>query len=178
MRNRDTLIAAVAATFAGAITYLAQLAQWGLYLGSYGGTGSSRQSRSGNSLGMIGVLLLVVLAPIAALLIQLAISRGREYQADADGARITGQPLALASALERLEQGVAVRPMRNVPAATAPLFIVNPLSPGVLSALFSDHPPTRERVARLRKSRPLDVWPMPCRIVLPRSFRRLATCQL
>lgn len=150
VRNRDTLIAAVAATLAGAITYIAQIAQWGLFFGGYGNTGSSREGRSGGGLGIIGVLLLVVLAPIAALLIQLAISRGREYQADADGARITGQPLALANALERLEQGVAIRPMQNVPAATAPLFIVNPLSPGVLSTLFSDHPPTPERITRLR----------------------------
>lgn len=157
VRNRDTLIAAVAATLAGAITYLAQLGQWGLFLGGYGGSGSGRDGRSGNGLGLIGVLLLVVLAPIAALLIQLAISRNREYHADADGARITGQPLALANALERLEQGVARRPMQNVPAAAAPLFIVNPLRPGVLSALFSDHPPTPERIARLRQMAFLEV---------------------
>jgi heat shock protein HtpX len=151
VRNRDTLIATIAATLAGAITYLAQIAQWGLFFGNYGGYGSSRNNRQGGGMGMIGVLLMIVLAPLAALLIQLAISRGREYSADAAGARITGQPLALADALERLERGVALRPMTGVPAAVAPLFIVNPLSPGVLSTLFSDHPPTPERVARLRK---------------------------
>ncbi|HVC33005.1 MAG TPA: zinc metalloprotease HtpX [Chloroflexota bacterium] len=147
VRNRDTLIAAVAATIAGAITYLARIAQWGFLFGGYG---SSRDNRQGGGPGVLGSLLLIILAPIAALLIQLAISRGREYKADADGARITGKPLALADALERLERGVALRPMRDVPAVTAPLFIVNPLPPGFLSSLFSDHPPIAERVARLR----------------------------
>ena len=151
VRNRDTLTATIAATIAGAIIWIAHVAQWGMMFGGYGGYGGGRDNREGGGFGAIGALLMIILAPIAALLIQLAISRGREYSADADGARITGKPLALADALERLERGVALRPMRDVPATTAPLFIVNPLSPGALSSLFSDHPPTAERVARLRK---------------------------
>src|SRR5262245_10342491 len=151
VRNRDTLTATIAATIAGAIIWIAHMAQWGMMFGGYGGYGGGRDNREGGGFGAIGALLMIILAPIAALLIQLAISRGREYSADADGARITGKPLALADALERLERGVALRPMRDVPATTAPLFIVNPLSPGALSSLFSDHPPTAERVARLRK---------------------------
>jgi heat shock protein HtpX len=146
VRNRDTLVATVAATIAGAITFLARMAGWGMMLGGYGG----RDNRQGGG-NAIGMLLMVILAPLAALLIQLAISRGREYKADADGARITGKPLALADALEMLERGVALRPMADVPATTAPLYIVNPLPPGFLASLFSDHPPIAERVARLRK---------------------------
>lgn len=148
IRNRDTLIVTVAATIAGAITYLAQIGQWALFFGGYGG--DRRDSRDGGMNGL-SALLMIVLAPLAAMLIQLAISRAREYNADSSGARITGNPLALADALESLERGVAVRPMNNVPATTAPLFIINPFSPGVMQKLFSDHPPTAERVARLRK---------------------------
>jgi heat shock protein HtpX len=150
VRNRDTLTATVAATLATAIIYLARMGQFAMLFGGYGGYGGQRSSRD-NGLGGLGALLMIFLAPIAATLIQLAISRSREYSADSSGARITGNPLALADALERLERGVAVRPMNNVPATTAPLFIVNPLSPSTLSKLFSDHPPTPERVARLRK---------------------------
>lgn len=148
IRNRDTLIATVAATIAGAITYLAQMAQWALFFGGYGG--NRRDSRGGGMDGL-GALLMIFLAPLAAMLIQLAISRAREYNADSSGARITGNPLALADALERLERGVANRPMDNLPPVTAPLFIMNPFSPGMMQKLFSDHPPTGERVARLRK---------------------------
>ena len=147
VRNRDTLTATVAAALAGAIVYLAQIGQWAMFFG--GGYGR-RDNRGGGADGL-GAILMIFLAPIAATLIQLAISRSREYSADLNGARITGNPLALASALENLERGVAYRPMNNVPASAAPLFIVNPLSPGVLAKLFSDHPPTAERVARLRK---------------------------
>src|SRR5579883_2779225 len=147
VRNRDTLIATVAATIAGAITYLAQMGQWALMFGGFGGRRDSRD----NGLGGAEALLMIFLAPLAALLIQLAISRSREYNADATGARITGDPLALANALERLERQIAYRPMTNVPAVTAPLFIMNPFGPGMLQKLFSDHPPTAERVARLRK---------------------------
>ncbi len=148
IRNRDTLIATVAATIAGAITYLAQIGQWAFIFGGYGG--GRRDSRSNGMDGM-GALLMIFLAPLAAMLIQLAISRAREYNADSSGARITGNPLALADALERLERGVAYRPMNNVPAVTAPLFIMNPFNAGMMQKLFSDHPPTAERVARLRK---------------------------
>lgn len=147
VRNRDTLTATVAAALAGAIVYLAQLGQWAMFFG--GGYGR-RDSRDGGAEGL-GAILMIFLAPIAATLIQLAISRSREFSADSTGAKITGDPMALADALEKLERGVAVRPMTGVPATAAPLFIVNPLSPSVLSKLFSDHPPTAERVARLRR---------------------------
>ena len=146
IRNRDTLTACIAAAIAGAIMYLARMGQFAML---FGGLGGRRDSRGG--LGGIESLLIVILAPIAAILIQLAISRSREYSADLNGARITGNPLGLANALEKLERGVSAQPMNNVPASAAPLFIVNPLSPGVLAKLFSDHPPTAERVARLRK---------------------------
>lgn len=147
IRNRDTLTATIAATIASAIVYLAQMGQWALWFGGYG----SRRDNRDNGLSGIGALLMIFLAPLAATLIQLAISRAREYSADATGARITGDPLALADALERLERGIAYRPMNNVPATTAPLFIMNPFSPGMMAKLFSDHPPTAERVQRLRK---------------------------
>lgn len=147
IRNRDTLIATVAATIAGAITYLARMGQLAYIFGGYG---YGNQRERGGGLTGLSALLMMFLAPIAALLIQLAISRSREYGADASGARITGDPLALADALESLERGIAFRPMNNVPAVTAPLFIMNPLSPGVLQRLFSDHPPTADRVRRLR----------------------------
>lgn len=149
VRNRDTLTASIAATLAGAIVWLANIGQYALFFGGYGG--GRRDSRNGSGFEMIGALLMIVLAPIAATLIQLAISRAREFSADAEGARTTGKPLALADALELLERGVALRPMQDLPPAAAPMFIVNPLSPSVLSKLFSDHPPTAERVARLRK---------------------------
>jgi heat shock protein HtpX len=147
VRNRDTLTAAVAATLAAAIIYLAQMGQFAMFWGGYG---DRRDNRNGGADGL-AALLLIFLAPIAATLIQLAISRSREYSADATGARITGNPMALADALENLERGVAMRPMNNVPASAAPLFIVNPLSPSVLSKLFSDHPPTADRITRLRR---------------------------
>jgi heat shock protein HtpX len=155
VRNRDTLTMTIAATFAGAIFYLAQMGQYALYFGGLGG--GRRDSRGGGGLDGIGAILMIVLAPIAAMLIQLAISRQREYSADMSGAKITGNPGALADALESLERGVAVRPMNQVPAVAAPLFIVNPLSPSMLSRLFSDHPPIAERIARLRKMAFLEV---------------------
>lgn len=148
VRNRDTLIATVAATIAGAITYLARMGQFAFIFGGYGYGG--QRDREGGGMSGITALLMMFLAPIAALLIQLAISRSREYSADASGARITGDPLALANALESLERGIAYRPMNNVPVVTAPLFIMNPLSPGILQKLFSDHPPTADRIRRLR----------------------------
>ena len=147
IRNRDTLIATIAATLAGAITYLAQMGQWALIFGGFGGRRDSRNGGFGGG----EALLMIFLAPVAALLIQLALSRSREYNADATGARITGDPLALANALERLERQIAYRPMTNAAPTTAPLYIVNPFGPGMVQKLFSDHPPTAERVARLRK---------------------------
>ncbi|HEX5417287.1 MAG TPA: zinc metalloprotease HtpX [Chloroflexota bacterium] len=154
VRNRDTLTMMIATTFAGAIYFLAQMGQYAMYFGGLGG--GRRDSRDNGAAGLEAILL-IFLAPIAAMLIQLAISRQREYSADLAGAKLTGNPGALADALESLERGVAVRPMDRVPAVAAPLFIVNPLSPGMLSRLFSDHPPIGERVARLRKMAFLEV---------------------
>ena len=147
VRNRDTLIMAVTATLAGAITYMAQMVQWAAI---FGGARRDEDDESGG--GMFGALLMAILAPIAAMLIQLAISRAREYQADASGARIVGRPWGLAKALEKMEMASSMTPMEPAP-ATAHLYIVNPLSGRGLANLFSTHPPIQERVARLRAMR-------------------------
>ncbi|HEX5530718.1 MAG TPA: zinc metalloprotease HtpX [Methylomirabilota bacterium] len=146
VRNRDTLIMAIAATLAGAITYMAHMAQWAMIFG--GGRRDSDEHESGGG-GVIGGLLMIVLAPLAATLIQLAVSRSREFQADASGAKMAGQPWGLAKALEKLEMASKMAPMPATP-ATAHLFIVNPLTGGGFASLFSTHPPIAERVARLR----------------------------
>jgi heat shock protein HtpX len=148
VRNRDILISSVAATIAGAITLLANLAQWSML---FGGLGQAHDEEEGGGLGgLIGGLLLLVLAPIAATLIQLAISRSREYGADEAGARIHGNPESLARALEKLERASSLRPLPVNPAA-GHLFIVNPLNGLGLAGLFSTHPPVAERVRRLRR---------------------------
>ena len=147
VQNRDTLIMAIAATLAGAITYLAHLAQWAMIFG--GGRRDSDDHDSGAG-GALGGLLMVVLAPIAATLIQLAVSRSREYQADASGAQMAGQPWGLAKALEKLDMASKMVPMQDATPATAHLFIVNPLTGGGWTTLFSTHPPIAERIARLR----------------------------
>jgi heat shock protein HtpX len=144
VRNRDTLIMTIAATLAGVITYLAHMAQWAAMFG-----GGRRDDEEGSSGGVIGAVLLAILAPIAAMLIQLAISRSREFQADATGAQLAGRPWGLAKALEKLETASQVAPLGATP-ATAHLFIVNPLRGAGLMALFSTHPPIEERIARLR----------------------------
>jgi len=138
--NRDILIQSVAATIAGAITYLAYMLLW------FGGDNNS-------PLGLIGALAMVILAPLAASLIQLSISRQREYSADATGAEICGNPESLASALLRLEQGAEAIPMQ-VNQAAEPLYIVKPFKAGGIAGLFSTHPPIEERVRRLRQMRP------------------------
>lgn len=143
IKHRDTLLSAVVATFAGAIAMIANIGQWALI---FGGLGGDDDEEGG---GLFGSLLLIIVAPIAATLIQLGISRAREFQADAGGARILGDPLPLASALEKLEWAAQRVPMQTSP-ATASLYIVNPLSGRSLMKLFSTHPPTAERVARLR----------------------------
>lgn len=143
IRNRDTLTATIAATIAGAIGMLAQLAQWGLMLGGVG----RRDDDEGP--GLLGGLITIILAPIIAGIVQLAISRAREYEADATGARLVHDPLALASALQKLERGTQIRPMAEANPATAHLFIVNPFSGLNVAGLFSTHPPTEERVRRL-----------------------------
>lgn len=141
IRNRDTLISTVAATLAGAIFMLARMAQ---YASIFGGFGSrDRDRREG-----IGMLLLALLAPIAAMIIQFAISRSREYQADRTGAQMCGDPLSLASALKKLAAGIRRTPVEISP-ATSHLFIINPLRGSDLLTLFSTHPPIEERVRRL-----------------------------
>ena len=147
VRNRDVLISTIAATIAGAITYLAHMMQWAAF---FGGGRSSDDEEGGSPWAM---LLLAILAPFAAMLVQLAVSRAREYQADASGARLAGRPWGLAKALEKLETAARAEPMPANP-ATAHLFIVNPLSGQTLMRLFSTHPPIEERVRRLRAMHP------------------------
>ncbi len=138
--NRDILTQSVAATIGGAITYLAYMLMW------FGGDDES-------PFGLVGALALVILAPLAASLIQLSISRQREFSADATGAQITGNPESLASALLRLEEGAKAIPMQ-VNQASEPLYIVKPFSGKGIAGLFSTHPPIEERVRRLRQMRP------------------------
>lgn len=145
VRHRDILISTIAATFAGAITVLARMGEFALIFGGYGGRD---RERGGGGLGM---LLMIVLAPIAALLIQLAISRSREYLADEGSAQITKQPLALASALRKLETVGKRIPMAAANPATAHLFIVNPLRGDGLLSLFSTHPSVAKRIELLEK---------------------------
>jgi heat shock protein HtpX len=145
IRNRDTLIMTVAATLAGAITMLAHMAQWGAIFGF----GRRDEEDSGGG-GMLSLLFMAILAPIAATLIQLAISRSREFFADSTGAAIAGSPSGLARALEKLHYASQRLPMEANP-ATAHLFIVSPLTGGSLVNLFSTHPPIEERIRRLRR---------------------------
>jgi heat shock protein HtpX len=143
VQNRDILIGTIAATFAGAISMLGSMLQWGAMLGA----GRNDDEEGGG--GLIGSLVMAILAPIAAMLIQLAVSRSREYLADESGARICGRPLALANALSKLHNASHMLPMQQARPATAHLFIVNPLSGGSLLKLFSTHPPMEERIERL-----------------------------
>jgi heat shock protein HtpX len=144
VRNRDILIGTIAATIAGAISMLAHMAQWAMIFGGFGGR--RRDDEGGGNL--IAGLAMIILAPIAAALIQMAISRSREYQADASGARICGNPLWLANALRKLHAGSQRVPLDANP-ATAHMFIVNPLRGGGVVKLFSTHPPLEDRIARL-----------------------------
>ena len=144
VRNRDTLIMVVAATLGGAISMIANIAQWGLIFGG----GRSSDDRDGNPLA---ALVGIIVAPIAAMLIQMAISRSREFGADEQGARLSGNPLALASALRKIEGYAKQAPMQHGGPATAHLFIINPFTAGALAKLFSTHPPTEERIARLEQ---------------------------
>jgi heat shock protein HtpX len=152
IKHRDTLIMTVAATIAGAIAVLADFARWFLWFGAFG-----RDDREGNAnpLALIAVIVAIIVLPIAAILIQLAISRAREFLADEGGAYISGKPLALASALAKLEKAVSFVPMADANPATAHLFIVNPFGGGQglgswFVNLFRTHPPTEERIARLQ----------------------------
>jgi heat shock protein HtpX len=142
--NRDILISSVAATLAGAIMMIARIAQFGMF---FGGGGGRDDNRGGNP---IGLLLMAILAPIAAMLIQLAISRSREYAADEAGARVIGHGAGLASALEKLQSASKRMPLKADP-ATAHLFIVKPFTGSTLLELFSTHPPLDKRIERLRR---------------------------
>jgi len=148
VKNRDILIQSVAATIGGAITMLAQWAQWSAMFGGFGG-GSGDGERRGSPLGL---LFMAILAPIAAMMIQMGISRSREYMADASGAKFAGSSRGLANALLKLEDFSKRRPMNASP-TTAHMFIVNPLTGGGIASLFSTHPPIEERVKRLQEMR-------------------------
>ncbi len=144
VQNRDTLISTIAATFAGAISMLGSMLQWAVIFGS----GRSQDEEEGGG-GLLGGLALAIIAPMAAMIIQMAVSRSREYLADASGARICGRPLALASALRKLQLGAQALPMEAATPATSHMFIVNPLTGMSVLRLFSTHPPMEERIARL-----------------------------
>jgi heat shock protein HtpX len=140
VRHRDILISTVAATIAGAISYLAYIAQWAAIFGG-------RDDEDG---GPFALIAMAIVAPIAAMIVQLAISRAREYEADSDGARLAGNPRYLSNALRRLGEATRKIPMKATP-ATSHLFIVNPLSGRGFARLFSTHPPLEERIRRLEQ---------------------------
>lgn len=146
VKNRDILISTIAATFAGAISMIGNMLQWGAMFGA----GRSDDDEGGGIGSMVGSLAMAIIAPIAAMLIQMAVSRSREYMADASGAEICGRPLALAGALSKLHNASQAIPMLDARPATAHMFIVNPLTGGGLMSLFSTHPPMEERIARLQ----------------------------
>jgi heat shock protein HtpX len=147
IRNKDILVNAVVATIAGAITFIATFLQWSLIFGGFGGRD---RDGGGGILGLLALLATIILAPIAASIIRLAISRQREYGADEAGAQITHMPLSLASALQKLEDYSRARPMQVNPAVSH-LFIVNPLGKVNFAALFSTHPPVQDRISRLNE---------------------------
>jgi len=143
VKNRDILVGTIAATLVGTITFIARMAGWAAMF-----SGGRNERDRGN---VFSDLALIIIAPIAALLIQMAISRSREYMADEGGAQISGNPLALASALNKLQQGNKLIPMTNAGTSSSHMFIVNPLSGKSLMKLFSTHPPIEERIARLQE---------------------------
>ncbi len=146
IKDKDILISSIAATIAGAVVMLANMAQWAAIFG-FGGRDENDEGG-----GVFGFLLMAILAPIAATIIQMAISRSREFLADSEGAMISGKPLGLASALDKMSRASQLMPMEANP-STAHMFIVNPLTGKSLMNLFSTHPPIEERIERLRKMR-------------------------
>jgi len=144
IKHRDILTGTIVATIAGAISMIAQMAHWALLFG-----GGRRDDDEGGS--PIVALVMMIVAPIAAMLVQMAISRTREYEADRGGASIAGNPYGLVNALQKLEQGAQIVPMHDAKPATAHMFIVNPLTGGGLMKLFSTHPPVADRVKRLKE---------------------------
>jgi heat shock protein HtpX len=149
VKNRDILVSSIAATLAGVVMFLANMARWGAI---FGGAGQSDDEEGGS--GFLSLIVMSILAPIAAMLIQMAISRSREYLADETGARLSHHPESLARALEKLEMASQRIPMENAQPATAHMFIVNPLSGKSFASLFSTHPPIEERIRRLRSMQP------------------------
>jgi heat shock protein HtpX len=148
VRNYDILTSSIAATVAGAITYLAQMGQWAMIFGGYGNRDDDREGGG----GALSAILMIFLAPFAALLLQLFLSRTREYAADATGARMVGQPYGLISALQKLGAYNQRIPTTAIQPSTAALCIVKPsFSSGTLSSLFSTHPPLEDRIAALRE---------------------------
>ncbi|WP_282003818.1 zinc metalloprotease HtpX [Geotalea uraniireducens] len=143
VKNRDILVSTIAATFAGAISMLGNMLQWAAIFGT------GRRDDDEGAGGLIGGLAMAIVAPLVAMLIQLAVSRSREYLADESGAAICGNPLALAGALRKLHSASRMIPLQGASPASAHLFIVNPLTGGTLRQLFSTHPPMEERIARL-----------------------------
>lgn len=142
VQNRDTLISTIAATFAGAISMLANMLQWAAIFG-----GGNNDEEEGSN--MFGSLAVAFIAPMAAMLIQMSVSRSREYLADASGAKICGNPIALANALRKLHLGAQANPLQEATPATSHMFIVNPLAGSSVIKMFSTHPPMEERIARL-----------------------------
>ncbi len=140
IKHRDILVSTIVATFVGTITFIAQMAGWALL---FGGRGGGRDDDG------LGSLFLIFLAPVAATILQLAVSRSREYFADEGGAEFAKNPLALASALRKISEGNQLKPVNNSGPATAHLFIINPLKKGGLMKLFSTHPPIEERIKKL-----------------------------
>ncbi|MGA9362815.1 MAG: zinc metalloprotease HtpX [Bacteroidota bacterium] len=144
VKHRDILTGTIVATMVGTVTFLARMAGWSMMF--FGGSRDDRRGSSG-----LGELFLIIVAPLAAVLIQLAISRSREYAADEGGSRISHKPLSLANALRKLERGVERIPMEQASPASAHLFIVNPLRGGGILSLFSTHPPIEGRIERLER---------------------------
>ena len=146
IQGRDTLISTLAASVAGAVMLLADFARMSALFG-----GMSDRNNNNNALGAVVAILVAILAPIAAMIVQMAISRTREYEADASAARITNKPMALASALNKITYGNQVMPNTQAKEATAHMFIINPLAGKKLSNMFSTHPSTEDRIARLKE---------------------------
>jgi len=151
IKNRDTLISSIAATIAGAIAMIAEIAQWSLIFGAFTG-----DDDNGGIADLLGSLLLIIVAPIAAMIVQMAISRAREFSADATGARIMGEARPLADALRKIELASRQMPMRVNP-ATSHQYIINPLAGGGLTSLFRTHPETEKRIDRLMAMNPRDL---------------------
>ncbi len=148
VRNRDILLSTIAASLAGAIMYIAQMAQFAAFFGAYG-----RDDEEEGGGGLLGIIVAAIVAPVAATLLQMAVSRSREYLADAAGARIAGAPVGLANALRRLDAASRREELACASEATAHMYIVNPLAGGGLASLFSTHPPMEERIRRLMEMR-------------------------